>query len=365
MDLFSPYRLGDLELANRIVLAPMTRSRAVEGRVPSPSAPLYYSQRAAAGLLITEATQVSPQGIGYVGTPGIHTPEQAAGWKKVTDAVHKAGGRIFLQLWHVGRISHPDFHNGALPVAPSAITPDVQTYTPEGQKKMVTPRALELDEISGVIEQFRKGAVNARAAGFDGVEIHGANGYLIDQFLRDRTNRRTDRYGGSIENRARLGLEVAEAVVSVFGASRVGYRLSPHGSFNDMADSNPVETFSYMAQELSRLNLGYLHVFEGVSGDSVPPPGATVLTPILRKLFRGTYMVNGGYSLQTGTTAIDKGTADLVAYGVPFLANPDLPARFRRNAPLNAPDYSTFYMGGDKGYIDYPLWDSQKEKVRR
>ncbi|MDI1442517.1 alkene reductase [Polyangium sp. 6x1] len=353
--LLSPFRLGRLELKNRMVMAPMTRSRAlVDGNVPSPLSPTYYEQRASAGLLITEATQVSAQGVGYIRTPGIHSPEQVAGWRKVTDAVHALGGVIFAQLWHVGRVSHPDFHDGQLPVAPSAIGYEGEVFTWKGKTRIVTPRALETEEIPGIVEQFRRGAENAREAGFDGVELHGSNGYLLDQFLRDGSNQRTDAYGGSIENRARLPLEVARAAVGVWGAERVGYRLSPQPfPYAGMTDSTPVETFTYIAQELGRLGLGYLHVTEAVSGKGVPSAEQRI-SPLLRKAFQGAFIVNGGYDARAGEEALSRDEADLVAYGVPFLANPDLPERFRREAPLNPPDVATFFTGEEKGYTDYP-----------
>lgn len=346
--LFSPYRLGELELKNRMVMAPMTRSRAVEGNVPNPIAAEYYAQRASAGLIVTEATQVSPQGVGYVRTPGIHSPEQVAGWKKITDAVHKAGGTIFLQLWHVGRISHPDFHGGALPVAPSAIAAEGQVFTAQGPKPMVAPRPLELRELPGIVEQFKTGAENAKAAGFDGVELHGANGYLLDQFTRDGTNKRTDAYGGDIGNRVRLPLEVTEAVIGVWGRERVGYRISPTGAFNSMSDSNPLQTFSYLTEKLNALGIGYLHVVDPIAD------GGKRLAPILRDKFDRTFVANGGFNVATANAAIRRGETDLVAFGVPFLANPDLPKRYDAGAPLNAPDQATFYAGEAKGYIDYP-----------
>jgi N-ethylmaleimide reductase len=345
--LFEPYQLGPLQLKNRVVMAPMTRSRAVEGNVPHPLAETYYRQRASAGLIISEASQVSPQGQGYIRTPGIHSPEQVAAWRKVTDAVHRDGGKIYLQLWHVGRISHPDFHGGALPVAPSAIAPDGEVYTAQGLKKMVTPRALETHEIPGIVEQFRNGAENAKAAGFDGVELHGANGYLLDQFTRDGSNHRTDAYGGSIENRARLPLEVTKAVIDVFGKDRIGYRISPTGAFNSMSDSDPRATFSYLTERLSELGIVYLHVVDPVNAENR-------VAPHLRKLFKNTFIINGGYNAQTGNAAIANGEADLVAFGVSFLANPDLPYRFSHKTPLNAADPSTFYTGEEKGYTDYP-----------
>ncbi len=352
--LFTPYRLGGLELKNRLVLSPMTRSRAIEGNVPNPLAATYYAQRASAGLLITEATQVSPQGIGYIRTPGMHSPAQVAGWRQVTDAVHKAGGRIFAQLWHVGRVSHPDFHNGKLPVAPSALPVEGEAFTHNGKVKIETPRALELGELPGIVAQFQTAAENAKVAGFDGIELHGANGYLLDQFLRDSANRRTDAYGGSIANRARFPLEITEAVIAVWGADRVGYKLSPHFAGYSMSDSNPVGTFSYLVQELDRLKVGYIHIGEAIAGPMAAPAGTVRVTPILRDIFSGAVMVNGGYDARSGNAAIARGEADLVAFGVPFLANPDLPARYRNNGSLNAPDQATFYAGEEKGYIDYP-----------
>jgi N-ethylmaleimide reductase len=330
-------------------MAPMTRSRAVEGNVPSPIAATYYAQRASAGLIVTEATQVSPQGVGYIRTPGIHSPDQVAGWTKITKAVHRAGGKIFLQLWHVGRISHPDFHGGELPVAPSAIAAKGEVFTAKGPQAMVTPRALPLAELSGIVEQFRRGAENARAAGFDGVELHGANGYLLDQFLRDGTNKRTDAYGGTIENRARFPLEVTHAVIDVWGPNRVGYRISPIGAYNSMSDSNPIQTFSYLTEQLNKLGIVYLHVVDPVSD------GSKRVSSVLRRKFDRTYIVNGGFDLDNASAAIRKHEADLVAFGTPFLANPDLPKRYRTKAPLNVPDQATFYAGEDKGFTDYPV----------
>jgi N-ethylmaleimide reductase len=346
--LFLPYRLGDIELNNCLVMAPMTRSRAVERNVPNPIATTYYAQRASAGLIVSEATQVSPQGVGYIRTPGIHSAEQVAGWTKITEAVHRAGGKIFLQLWHVGRISHPDFHGGELPVAPSAIAAQGQVFTAKGPQAMVAPRALALDELPGIVEQFRKGAENAKAAGFDGVELHGANGYLLDQFLRDGANRRPDAYGGRIENRARLPLEVTKAVIDVWGADRVGYRISPNSPFNAMSDSDPLQTFSYLAEELNKLGIVYLHVVDPVAD------GSKRVSPLLRRKFDRSLIVNGGFDLDSANTAIRDGTADLVAFGTPFLANPDLPKRYQIKAPLNVPDQATFYAGEDKGFTDYP-----------
>ncbi len=356
INLFSPYKLGNLELPNRMVMAPLTRNRAGEGNVPGTLNVTYYVQRASAGLIIAEATQVSPQGLGYPSTPGIHSPEQVAGWKLVTDAVHQHGGRIFLQLWHVGRISHPDLQpDGALPVAPSAIAPKGQAATYEGMKPFVTPRALETSEIPEIVEQYRQGAENALAAGFDGVEIHAANGYLLDQFLRDGTNERTDEYGGSLENRTRLLLEVTEAVTGVWGAERVGVRLSPSGTFNDMHDSDPLATFGYTTEALNRFGLAYLHIIE-VNEADLRHGGTEVPTRHLRDRFTGTLMVNGGYDRDRGNAVLANGEADLVSFGTLFLANPDLPQRFALNVPLNQPDIASFYGGSEKGYTDYPFW---------
>jgi N-ethylmaleimide reductase len=346
-ELLSPYRLGELQLANRLVMAPMTRSRALAGNVPNPLAATYYAQRAGAGLIITEATQVSPQGVGYIRTPGIHSAEQVAAWNEITRVVHRAGGKIFLQLWHVGRISHPDFHGGALPVAPSAISPGGEVLTAQGLKPRVAPRALTLTELPGIVEQFRRGAENAKRAGFDGVELHGANGYLLDQFTRDGTNKRTDAYGGSIANRARLPLEVARAVIDVWGSARVGYRISPTGEFNAMSDSNPIATFSYLTEELSKLAIAYLHVVD-------PASAPTRVSSVLRKKFQNSYIVNGGFDFAAAGAVIARDEADLVAFGVPFLANPDLPRRALASLPLNSADPKTFYTGEEKGYVDYP-----------
>lgn len=356
VNLLSPYKLGELELPNRVVMAPLTRNRAGKGNVPGQLNAIYYAQRASAGLIVSEASQVSPQGVGYPSTPGIHSPEQVAGWKLVTDAVHQHGGRIFLQLWHVGRISHPNLQpDGALPVAPSAIAPKGEAMTYEGPKPYVTPRALETSEIPDIVEQFRQGAENALLAGFDGVEIHGANGYLLDQFLRDGTNQRTDNYGGSIENRARLLLEVTEAVVGVWGGQRVGVRLSPSATYNDMYDSNPLATFGYTAQALNRFGLAYLHVVKTTEAD-LRYGAIEVPTSHIRERFTGTFMVNAGYHRDTGNAVLATGGADLVSFGTLFLANPDLPERFALNAPLNPPDPTTFYGGDEKGYTDYPFW---------
>jgi len=354
MSILSSYKMGDLRLSNRMVMAPMTRCRAITGNVPGPLSVTYYMQRASAGLIITEGSQVSPQGVGFYRTPGIYTPEQVSCWKDVTSAVHHDGGKIFLQLWHVGRMSHPDFLGGELPVAPSALPIDEEIHTPQGKKTIPVPRALKPGEILEIIRQFRNGAKNAKAAGFDGVEIHGANGYLLDQFLRDGSNRRTDNYGGSLENRARLPLKVTEAVVRVWGAKKVGYRMSPHFSLHAMSDTNPRETFTYMAQELSMMGIGYIHLIEPVGGRMGATKPDMQMAPLIREKFNGTLMLNGGYDARSGNDAIEEGLADLISFGVLFLANPDLPERFRRDAPLNHEDVMTFYTGEEKGYTDYP-----------
>ena len=366
IDLFSPFRLGALDLPNRIVMAPMTRNRAGPGNVPTALNATYYAQRADAGLIVSEASQVSPQGLGYPGTPGIHSEAQIAGWTFVTDAVHAAGGRIFLQLWHVGRISHPSLQpDGALPVAPAAIAPAGQAWTLGGMKPYVTPRALETDELPSIVAQFRHGAANAKAAGFDGVEVHAAHGYLLDQFLRDKTNRRTDRYGGSADNRARLLIEVMEAVAGVWGGKRVGVHLSPTNvAFNDISDSDPEQTFAVVVRALDRLGLGYRHLVEPGPTEqtpSLPSPasgGGQTETPLdaafFRPLWRGTLVVNKGYDLVRANAVLQSGAADLVSFATLFIANPDLPERLRRGGPFNAAERKTFYGGSAAGYTDYP-----------
>lgn len=353
-ELFSPVQLGRIELANRIVMAPLTRNRAGEGGVPQDLNATYYAQRASAGLIITEATPISLMAHGYPALPGIYTDAQVAGWKKVVDAVHAKGGKIVLQLWHVGRISHPSLlPDNVTPVAPSAIKPAGQAFTYQGLQDFVTPRALAADEMPGIIDDYRKATQNALAAGFDGVEVHGANGYLIDQFLRDGSNQRTDQYGGSIDNRTRLLLEVVAAVCREAGAERVGVRISPINPFNDMRDSSPQALFNHVAESLNYFNLAYLHVMEvGIRDNDDPLPPFDFNE--LRRLYHGNYMANGGYDLVRGSAVIASGQADCVAYGVPYIANPDLVERFRHNAPLNTADASTFYGGTEKGYTDYP-----------
>jgi 2,4-dienoyl-CoA reductase-like NADH-dependent reductase (Old Yellow Enzyme family) len=344
--LLEPITIGDLHLANRVLMSPLTRCRASAGRVPNALMAEYYRQRASAGLIISEATAVSPMGVGYPNTPGIWSPEQVAGWKQITAAVHAAGGKMFLQLWHVGRISDPYYLDGALPVAPSAIAAKGHVSLLRPKRPFVTPRALETGEIPGIIEAYRLGAANALAAGFDGVEIHGANGYLLDQFLEDSTNHRTDEYGGSVENRARLMLEVTDAVISVWGASRVAMHLAPRGDSHDMGDSNPAATFGYVAREFARRKLAFICARESL--------GENRLGPALKKQFGGIYVANESHTRDSAEQLLRAGEADAVAFGKLLIANPDLPKRFARNAPLNAPDPQTFYADGPEGYTDYP-----------
>jgi N-ethylmaleimide reductase len=336
-------------------MAPLTRCRADDGNVPSNIAVEYYRQRASAGLIITEATSVSPYGYGYPNTPGVFNEAHIAGWRKVTNAVHAAGGKIFVQLWHVGRISHPSFQpDQRLPIAPSAIKPRGQIFNGTAMVDFVTPRALATSEIPGIVAEFAHGAEVAKDAGFDGVEIHNANGYLLDQFLREGTNHRTDRYGGSVENRARLTLEVVEAVSGVWGSDRVGIRFSPGGIFNDMQDSNPLATFSHVLRELQAAKLAYAHITQVTAQDIAHGAKAGVGPRELRPYYAGKIVTAGSFTLESGNAAIAEGWADAVAFGQLFIANPDLPERFRRGAPLNVPDTSTFYAAGPKGYIDYP-----------
>jgi 2,4-dienoyl-CoA reductase-like NADH-dependent reductase (Old Yellow Enzyme family) len=344
--LFDPLQAGDLTLPNRMVMAALTRCRASEGRIPNALMATYYVQRASAGLILSEATSVTPMGVGYPSTPGIWSPAQVQGWQLVTRAVHAAGGRILLQLWHVGRISDPVFLNGEMPVAPSPIAAAGQVTSLRPSKPFVTPRPLALHEIPGIVEAYRQGAANAKLAGFDGVEIHGANGYLLDQFLQDGSNQRTDRYGGSIENRARLMLEVTDAVVSVWGAGRVGMHLAPRGDAHDMGDTNPLATFGYVAQELGRRKIAFLCARESLG------PGR--IGPQLKQRFGGVYIANQGIDQQTAEALLAAGEADAVAFGRLFLANPDLPRRFAEEAPLNQPDPATYYTPGPQGYTDYP-----------
>lgn len=347
--LFDPVQLGELQLANRIVMSPLTRCRA-EGRVPNELMMEYYRQRATAGLIITEATSVDPMGVGYPNTPGIWSAEQVQGWKKITSAVHEAGGKMILQLWHVGRISDPLYLDGKLPVAPSAIKPAGHVSLVRPMKEYVQPRALELNEIPQVIEAYRKGAENAKLAGFDGVEVHGANGYLLDQFLQSKTNHRTDAYGGSIENRARLMLEVTDAVIGVWGSGRVGMHLAPRRDSHDMGDDMPLETFTHVARELGKRGLAFIMTREKVAEDS--------LTPAIKQAFGGPVIANEGFDYDTASRIVSEHHADAVGFGKLIIANPDLVQRFRQHAPLNAWESTTFYASGAKGYTDYPFLGS-------
>lgn len=344
--LFDPITIGEIQLANRIIMAPLTRCRASAGRVPNDLMVEYYTQRANAGLILTEATSVCPMGVGYPDTPGIWSDEQVSGWRKITEAVHQAGGRIMLQLWHVGRISDPHYLNGELPVAPSAIAAEGHVSLMRPKKPFVTPRALTIAEISEVVAAYRQGAENAKRAGFDGVEIHGANGYLLDQFLQDSTNKRNDIYGGSIENRARLMLEVTDAVISVWGAGRVGMHLAPRADAHNMGDTHRADTFGYLVQQLAKRQIAFICAREAQADDS--------LGPQLKQQFGGIYITNEKFDKHSANKAIADGVADAVAFGVPFIANPDLVQRFAADKPLNAPRPEWFYTGGAEGYTDYP-----------
>jgi N-ethylmaleimide reductase len=363
--LFQPYRLGQYELPHRIVMAPLTRSRARQpGNVPGPLNACYYAQRASAALIISEATQVSMQGQGYAWTPGIHSREQVEGWRLVTEAVHRAGGLIFNQLWHVGRISHPCLQpDQMLPVAPSAIRPSgeafIENENGEGELvPFVTPRALQIEEMPYLVRQYFRGARNAMAAGFDGVEVHGANGYLLEQFLTSGTNRRDDAYSGKVEHRARLLMEVVETVIEVWGSDRVGVRLSPLSTFNDTSDDDPETTYGYAAEKLNDYDLAYLHIVNPAAAaleqGTEPEPRALRMVDLIRRAYRGTLMIAGGFDRDTAEAWLEQGKADLIAFGRKFLANPDLPERFRLRAPLNPDDPMTYYGGGAKGYTDYP-----------
>jgi 2,4-dienoyl-CoA reductase-like NADH-dependent reductase (Old Yellow Enzyme family) len=344
--LFDPLQVGDLTLPNRIILAPLTRTRAVERRIPNALMRDYYVQRAAAGLILSEATSVTPMGVGYPDTPGIWSAEQVAGWKVITDGVHAAGGLIFCQLWHVGRVSDPVYLDGALPVGPSAIAPSGHVSLVRPEKSYETPRALDLTEIPGIVEAYRQGAENAKAAGFDGVEIHGANGYLLDQFLQDVSNKRTDAYGGPLENRARLMLEVTDAVIGVWGAKRVGMHLAPRGDVMSMGDSNLPKTFGYVAAELGKRKIAFICAREHQGDDW--------LSPQLKRAFGGVYIANEGFTLESAEAVLAKGDADAVAFGKLYISNPDLVQRFKLGAALNAFDPATFYASGPEGYVDYP-----------
>ena len=344
--LFDPITIGDLQLKNRIVMAPLTRCRADEGRVPNAMMAEYYAQRSSAGLILSEATSVTPMGVGYPNTPGIWSDAQVRGWSNITKAVHANGGKIFLQLWHVGRVSDPSYLDGELPVAPSAIAPKGHVSLVRPLKDFVTPRALATEEIADIVEAYRNGAENAKAAGFDGVEIHGANGYLLDQFLQDSTNQRTDQYGGSLENRARLMLEVTDAVLSVWEPGRVGMHLAPRADSHDMGDSNRSATFTYVASELGKRGIAFICTREKQGEDSISAE--------LKAAFGGVFIANERFTKESANALLASGGADAVAFGIPFIANPDLPARLEQDAPLNEPHPETFYGSGPVGYIDYP-----------
>ena len=344
--LLDPIRVGELELPNRVIMSPLTRLRGTPDHVPTPVMAEYYAQRAGAGLIISEGTPVDPMGVGYPNVPGIWNQTQVEAWKPITAAVHNAGGRIFMQIWHVGRISHPSYLHGQLPVAPSAIRPKGNVSLMRPLTEFETPRALTTEEVKGVVEQFRRGAQNAQAAGFDGVELHGANGYLLDQFLQDGTNQRTDEYGGPVENRARLMLECADAAASVFGPGRVGMHLAPHSPSHDIRDSNPLKTFTYVIRELGKRGLAFICARD--------PLGPAHLGRTLKDAFGGVVVTNEAYTRATAAEVVQSGEADAVAFGKLFIANPDLPTRFAEKTELNAPVPETFYSHGTEGYIDYP-----------
>jgi 2,4-dienoyl-CoA reductase-like NADH-dependent reductase (Old Yellow Enzyme family) len=346
-NLFDPITIGDLTLKNRVIMAPLTRARAIGGaRVPNALMAKYYEQRASAGLILSEATAVTPQGVGYADTPGLWSDEQVEGWKQVTEAVHQAGGVIFAQLWHVGRISDPSFLNGDAPVSASAIAADGHVSLLRPQRAYPVPRALDTEELAGIVAAYKKGAENAKKAGFDGVEIHGANGYLLDQFLQDKTNQRTDNYGGPIENRARLMLEVTDACIAVWGANRVGMHLAPRRDSHDMGDSNPAATFGYVARELGKRKIAFICAREAVGEDS--------LGPLLKKEFGGIYIANEKMDKQAAQKVLDSGAADAIAFGKAYISNPDLVRRLQLDAPLNEWKAETFYAPAEEGYTDYP-----------
>jgi N-ethylmaleimide reductase len=364
--LLSAITLGALDLPNAIIMAPLTRGRATVAGIPTPRMATYYAARAQAGLIISEATAISAQGYGWLNAPALYTDAQQAGWQPVVAAVHAAGGRMFCQLWHMGRISHPDFLGGELPFAPSAIASEGEGHTPQGKKPFVTPKAMTQADIDTTISEYVHAAERAKAAGFDGIEIHAANGYLLDEFLRDGSNHRTDAYGGSAENRCRLLMQVLAAVIPVMGADRVGVRISPLSPRHSMADSQPEQTFTTLAELLSPLGLAYLHVVETPPGHMLSPKGqTTTITPVIRAAYAGKLIACGAYTQRRATEALNNGLADAIAFGIPFIANPDLVERFKQNAPLNKADISTFYTdtpcidwtteGWDKGYLDYPV----------
>lgn len=353
--LFSPLQLGPLQLPNRIIMAPLTRGRAGTSRIPNDLMVAYYTQRASAGLIITEATAVSPDGYGWLGAPAMYADEQQQAWQKVTESVHRAGGRIFMQLWHMGRVSHPDFLGGELPVGPSPIAADGMAETPTGNKPYVVPRELTEKDMARIVESYKEATKRALAAGFDGVEIHSANGYLLDQFLRDGSNQRKDEYGGSIENRLRFPLQVVDAVVRIAGPERVGLRISPVNPYNDMRDSDPAKLFSSYAKELAKRGLVYLHVLEALPGHFFYLKEYDPILPALREVFPGVLLANCGYQLESAVALLDRNGADAIAFGTLFLANPDLVERLRTGAVLTPPDMATFYTPGPAGYTDYPF----------
>lgn len=356
--LLQPYKSANLDLRNRVVMAPMTRSRAAnpKNKATGELQGEYYAQRASAGLIITEGSQVSPQAVGYINTPGIYSDAQVEGWKEVTSKVHSAGGKIFIQLWHVGRMSHPDFHNGELPVAPSAINPESKSYTPQGFKDTVAPRAMTLQDIQDTINDFAKAAKNAIAAGFDGVEIHSSNGYLFHQFFSATSNKRDGQYGGSIPNRARILFDVLEAMKKEIPEQKIGLRLNPslHGIFGMTMDEETIPTFDYIVEKLNNYDLAYLHLSEPFTDVSGIPYAETQIARRYRPMFKGTLMINSNFSQESGNAVIEAGDADLVAFGKPYISNPDLVERFAANAPLAKWNTDTFYTPGTEGYLDYP-----------
>ena len=354
--LFSPTQLGDISINNRIIMAPMTRNRSAEGYLPQQMQVDYYRQRASSGLIITEATQVSEDAVGYPGTPGLYNKEQVEAWSKVTDAVHEVGGKIAVQLWYCGRISHPSLlPNNTTPVSASAIRPQGEAMTLEGPKAFVTPRALETSEVKEIVQQFRQAVKNAVEAGFDGIEIHAANGYLIDQFLRDKTNHRTDEYGGSLENRTRFLLEIIQAAIEVCPAGRIGVRLSPENTYNDIADSNPQQTFNYITEQLSRFGLSFLHIVEADMVDG----SRKINYKMIKDRFAGPYIANFGFDKVKAEAAVQSSAADAISFGAVYISNPDLVERFKQDAPLATPDQSTFYGGDEHGYTDYPSLEQE------
>ena len=363
--LLKPIKLNNLELDNRVVMAPMTRSRAAnDGNVPNDIMVTYYTQRAGAGLIITEGSQISKQGVGYINTPGIYNDAQVEGWKKITKAVHDEGGKIFIQLWHVGRMSHPDFHDGELPVAPSAINPESKSFTPQGFKDTVTPRALTIPEIKDIVQDFKNAAKNAKRAGFDGVEIHASNGYLLHQFFVSTANTRTDEYGGSKENRARILFEILDAVKEEMPEERVGVRLNPslHNAFGITLNEDTIPTYDYIVEKLNNYNLAYLHLSEPFTDVSNVPHAEAHIAKRYRPIYKGNLIINGGFTQEKGNKVIENGDADMVAFGTLFIGNPDLPERFREDAELQQADKDTFYTPGTEGYIDYPTLAEVEER---